>query len=131
MEGRMTYLNTDLDLVSKHDLTALATFFESRGMWLLPVTHGNDGLWYATFEMHTDDTEPEPHIAAMLSVAESLKEPYHTTWTNCASREFNIGYGCGNEPWAFNQRLSSELLGRIAAINADLRITLYPDRANR
>ena len=31
-------------------------------------------------------------------------------------------------PWAFNQGLSSGLLGRVAAVGASLRITLYPSR---
>jgi hypothetical protein len=39
---------------------------------------------------------------------------------------FNIGYDCGAEPWAFNQGLTAELLGRMAATGASLRITLYP-----
>ena len=46
----------------------------------------------------------------------------------CTTREFNLGYDCGAEPWAFNQGLSSELLGRIAAVGASLRLTIYPDR---
>ena len=43
-------------------------------------------------------------------------------------REFNIGYDCGEEPWAFNQGLSAETLRRVAAVKASLRWTLYPDR---
>jgi hypothetical protein len=46
----------------------------------------------------------------------------------CSRREFNIGYDCGREPWAFNQVLSAQLLSRIAAARASLRVTLYPDR---
>ncbi len=43
-------------------------------------------------------------------------------------REFNIGYDCGAEPWAFNQGLSAHLLGRMATAGASLRVTIYPDR---
>jgi hypothetical protein len=64
----------------------------------------------------------------MLAIVESLNEPIRSLWDRCTRREFNIGYDCGAEPWAFNQGLSTALLGRLAAAGASLRITLYPDR---
>jgi len=62
----------------------------------------------------------------MMVVIESLGEPLRTVWSGYSRREFNIGYDCGSKPWAFNQGLSSQLLGRMAAVGASLRITLYP-----
>ncbi len=133
MDDTICYLNTDLDLTSPDDLTALAAFFEARGMWPLHCDHGGDGLWYATFEVNdpspcgADPSHvPENTIAAMLSVVESLPEPLKRIWEACTRRQFDIGYDCGSKPWAFNQGLSGELLGRIAAVGASLRITLYP-----
>jgi hypothetical protein len=73
-------------------------------------------------------TEPEQNIAALVTIAESLGETDRSVWQRCSLREFNIGYNCGVEPWAFNQGLSCDLLGRMAAVSASLRITLYPDR---
>jgi len=95
----------------------------------LHVTHRDDGLWHAIFETQEQHTEPEPNIAAMVAVAESLEEPHRSMWSSCTRREFNIGYDCGAGPSAFEQGLSSGLLGRIAAVGASLRVTLYPDRA--
>ena len=128
MDGTICYLNTDLDLTSSDDLTALSAFFESRGVFPLHVTHGDEGLWYATFETQDQHTEPEPNITAIVAVAESLGEAHRPVWLGCTRREFNIGYDCGTEPWAFNQGLSCGLLGRVAAVGASLRFTLYPDR---
>jgi hypothetical protein len=121
------YLNTDLDVTSAHDLTALAVVFKSRGLFPLHVDRGDDGLWYATFETEEEHTEPETNIAAMVAAIESLGEPNRSVWLGCTRREFNIGYDCGAEPWAFNQGLTCELLGRVAAVGASLRFTLYPD----
>jgi hypothetical protein len=129
VDGVIGYLNTDLDLTSADDLTALAASFEAGGMLPLHVTRGDDGLWYACFETDEQHTEPEPNIAAMLGVVEVLAPNLRSVWAGCSRREFNIGYDCGPEPWAFNQGLSSELLGRMAAAGASLRWTLYPDRA--
>jgi hypothetical protein len=128
MDGKICYLNTDLDLTSSEDLTGLAAAFDTAGVSPLHVTHGEDGLWYATFETDEQHDQPEPNIAAMVLVAETLQEPLRSVWSGCTRSEFNIGYDCGAEPWAFNQGLSSSLLGRIAAVGASLRITLYPDR---
>ena len=78
--------------------------------------------------MLNEQIEPELNIAALVAVVESLDEQHLSLWRGCTQREFNIGYDCGAEPWAFNQGLSSELLGRMADIGTSLRITLYPDR---
>ncbi len=128
MDGKICYLNTDLDLTSADDLRPLAAAFQSRGVPPLHVTHGEDGFWYAVFETLDQHTEPEPNIAAMVAVAESLDGPHRSVWRRCTQREFNIGYDCGAEPWAFNQGLSSGLIGRMAAVGASLRVTVYPDR---
>ena len=97
----ISYLNTDLDLTSAEDLTALAAAFEGRGVLPLHVTHGADALWYATFETSVQFAEPEPNIGAMLVIVESLARPLRSMWDGCTRREFNIGYDCGDEPWAF------------------------------
>jgi hypothetical protein len=128
VDGTICYLNTNLDLTSSDDLTALAAVFESRGLFPLFVDHAQDSLWYARFETPDQFSEPEPNIAAMVAVAESLGEPHRTVWLGCTRREFNIGYDCGVEPWAFDQGLSCGLLGRLGAIGPSLHFTLYPDR---
>ncbi|HEY2979901.1 MAG TPA: hypothetical protein VGJ22_01865 [Anaerolineales bacterium] len=126
VDDTIRYLNTDLDLTSGDDLTALAAAFEAQVVSPLDVTHGEDGLWYATFETDKQHEQPDPNIAAIRAVIESLAGPLRTVWSGCTRREFNIGYACGSKPWAFNQGLSSQLLGRMAAVGASQRITLYP-----
>ncbi len=128
MDNTIRYLNTDLDLVSLDDLTVLAAIFDSRGVFPLHVGREEDGLCYARIETQDSHREPEQNIAAMVAVVESLEEPHRSVWRQCTTREFNLGYNCGADPWAFNQGLSTDLLGRIAGIDASLRITTYPDR---
>jgi hypothetical protein len=126
MDDTIRYLNTDLDLASAGDLTALAAALETRGVSALHVTRGDDGLWRATFETDEQHAEPESNIAAMIAAVEALAEPTRAAWARCTQREFNIGYDCGGRRSAFTQGLSSELLGRVAAAGASLWITLYP-----
>lgn len=133
MDGQITYCNTDLDLESARDLSALAAEFEARGLDVLHVTHGDDGLWSSIVEANEPWTEPnirepERSIGEMLAVIESLGESLKPIWASCTLREFNMGYDCGDEPWAFNQGLSNALLARIVNVGATLRWTLYPDK---
>jgi hypothetical protein len=125
------YENTDLDLVSSDDLTPLAAAFKSGGVPPLHVTLGEDGRWYTTLETGERYTDPEPNIVAMLRVVEALGRPLGLAWKSCMLREFNIGYTCGREPWAFNHGLSTGILRRMADAGASLRITLYPSRRPR
>jgi hypothetical protein len=130
VDNKITYLNTDLCLQSPHDISRLATFFEERGMKLLSVMPGEDAIWYATIEPDDFYDEPAMSIDVLLTVIESMPEQLQTDWLKCSSREFNIGYDCGDEPWAFNHSISCELLGRMAKTGGTLRITLYPDRTS-
>lgn len=128
MDNTIHYLNTDLDLICEEDLTELANAFEVRGAFPLHVTGGDDGKWYATFETDEQHAEPDPNISRMLTIIESLPEPLRRIWMRCTLRVFDIGYDCGAKPWGFHQSLSTDVLARIAAAGASLRITLYPDR---
>ena len=116
----------DLDLVASVSLDDLAARLESRGVFPLHVTHGDDGLWYSTFETENDHNEPESNLNEMLSAIESLPATAMQTWNDCTKREFNVGYDCGDEPWAFNQGLSNDTLCRMAQCGTTFRVTLYP-----
>ena len=131
VDHTICYLNTDLDLRSGVDLTELIGAFETAGVFSLYGATGEEGDWHASFETQKQHTEPESNIAEMLNVVESLSSPLRAVWDRCELREFNIGYDCGDEPWAFNQGLSPALLGRMSAAGAALRITIYPDRKSR
>ncbi len=118
------YLNTDLDLVCDVDPALLATEMESREL-VAHVTPGDDGLFYVLCE---DDNaaEPEPNIVRLLDAIDALSDDALQLWARCSKREFNVGYDCGDEPWAFNQGLSNAVLRRMADCGASFRITLYP-----
>lgn len=124
---KIQYLNTDLDLSSASDLTPLATALDARGVFPLHVTHCGDE-WYTTFEVSAEEWmgEPELTLRAMLDAIDGLEVEATDLWSGCSKREFNIGYDCGSEPWAFNNGLTNETLKRIADRGASLRITLYP-----
>jgi len=115
-----------LDLVAQQSLKALAAAFEARGVFPLHVDLRDDQLWYSTLETEEQFTQPEPNIVALLTAIEALDPQSRNQWAACATREFYIGYDCGDEPWAFNHGLTAPTLARMAALGISLRITLYP-----
>ena len=129
MDTTIRYLNTDLDLTSPLDLTHLVSVLEAAGVPPLHSASREDGLWYATCETAEQFSAPEPNIAAIVAAVEGLPDQARALWSACTRRELNIGFDCGAKPWAFNTGLSSDLLAKVAAIGASLRITLYPPQA--
>ncbi len=119
------YLNTDLDLVSTSSLDVLCDEMTAQNL-CGHVTHGDDGLRYAMFEDFNAD-EPEPNVVKLLDALDRLSPSATDALRKCHKIEFNIGYGCGDEPWSFNQGLSHDTLRRIVVHGASLRVTLYPD----
>ena len=124
------YLNTDLDLNADFSLSSLARALESKGVFALHAEERDDGLWYATFEIegeHDDELhEPEFTLNTMLNAINELGDDDRSSLKNCSLCEFNIGYDCGDEPWAFNNGITNPTLRRMATLGASLRITLYP-----
>jgi hypothetical protein len=125
------YLNTDLDLVSASDVTEVVAALETRGLYALNVGQWEDGLFHATLETSESYGEPEATIAAMLDAVEAFPEGVRGQWLALQVREFNIGYDCGDRPWAYNQGLTNRTLRRLADAQATLRVTLYPPQARR
>jgi hypothetical protein len=124
---QIRYLNTDLDLVAERDLAPLVSALRARGVLALyDVVTGEDGRRYVTLETDEQHDLPETTIVAMLDAIESLEGEARSLWSQCSLREFNIGYNCGKEPWAFNNGLTNATLLRLARLGASLRITLYP-----
>lgn len=127
---QIRYLNTDLYLVAPLSLTPLTDELEQHRAsgWL---DSGEDGHWYANLNADAEENvEPETDLRAMLAAIESLSASSRVIWEACSVREFDIGYDCGDEPWAFTQRISCETLQRIAALGATLKITIYPHLAD-
>ena len=136
MSTPICYLNTDLVLLAPRDPTQLVAAFGKDGVQALYAPQqGDDGFWHVSFELHTEsdsddpDYNPERMISAILDAIESLDDSCQALWAECSLKEFNIGYDCGTEPWAFNQGLTNQTLLRMAQAGASLRITLYPHRS--
>ena len=123
------YLNTDLDVEVRGGLPILTAAFQAQQrMYEVSAFDAGDGNGRANFESRSIGRDPETAIGEMLDVIEQLDGAALAVWKACTLRDFNIGYGCGDEPWGFHQRLSAALLQRIAAVGASVSVTIYPVR---
>lgn len=129
MKNEIRYINTDLDLWASTDLTPLANALTHTGR-LVPLYVGplSNGTWSARFETADPFEGPDQNINAMLTLVDALDDESRSLWPACSSREFNIGYDCGDEPWGFNQKLSAATIARLAAAGAAVVVTIYPLR---
>src|SRR5689334_720055 len=117
------YLNTDLVVAADMSIDILDKAFKDAGLHALGIfPPGIRGMGYETEEQYD---APEHNIMAFLSIIESLDKTALKIWNMCERREFDIGYRGDTKPRSFIQTLSPELLKRIAAVNAGLKITLY------
>ena len=126
MKHEIRYITTDLQLRAPLDLAPLADELIQRGLLLHFVGPSQNGSWSARFASAAPSPDPDPDIAAMLTTIEALDEPSRSLWAACTSRDFDIGYDCGDTPSAFMQQLSPATLTRIAAVGAGIVITIYP-----
>lgn len=123
---KITYLTTDLFLIAPLSLKPLADELEQNNVGGMSEPTP-DGHWYANLNAEVDDNvEPETDLRVMLAALETLSAASRMIWEACSVREFDIGYDCGDEPWAFTQRISPETLRRIGALGGTLKITIYP-----
>lgn len=121
------YCNTDLDLTARFDLTPLSDAFAALDVFSLGIHQHEPGIWSASFETGAFG-DPEPNIAALLDAIELLDPDSRGLWAQCSTREFNLGYECGDTPWPFQQGVSSNILARMAKLGLSFRITLYPPK---
>ena len=119
------YLNTDLELKAPFDLNPLAAALEDCGMFSLQIRQEDDGGWSATLQTAVDHFEPEVSVRAMLDILETLDDTPRQAWLSCSLREFDVGFGCGGEPFSLDYGLSHDVVQRVAGVGAGLRITLY------
>lgn len=125
MQQANRYLNTDLDLRSRVDLSELVLELDAAGVTALspPVRDGE--FWCVSCECSEQHATPELSIRSMLEVVERLSDRSRALWSQCVARDFNIGYECDDSHGSVRDVLPPELLRRLAIVEAAVVITVY------
>jgi hypothetical protein len=119
------YLNTDLDIESKSDLSRIVQEF---GDDVIVLYHGERrGYQHGSFEIDSGGTSAgaDEVINAFCNLVENLPEEVREIWEGCCSKVFDVGYESGSSPRNFRSELRASTIQRVAAIGAGIVITIY------
>ena len=126
-----SFLNLDVELESPADLAAIA---EHLGRRVFVLFCGEtDGGFRLSVEPVVDgglSRDPLACTAHMLAEIEALQLVHADLWQSCSSRVFDFGFDGGLEQDAIHTNIPADYLARMAKLGIQLRITVYPYRAN-
>lgn len=121
------YLNTDLEIESKSDLSKIVEHF---GDDVLVHHHGEiRGYQHASFSIAGGSTDADATINLFCELVESLPTEVREIWDGCSARVFDLGYECGASPQSFQSQIRASTIQRVANISASVAITMYPETA--
>lgn len=117
------FLNVDFDVESRHPLGDLTALFDVVGLFQVNA-YRRGGLWCAGFEMARTYSTAERTIAAMLNAIANGARRARNELRRCTSGSVNVGYEASGD--RFEDRLSSGIVRRLAILDIDVEITMYP-----
>ena len=119
------YLNTDLDIESKSDLSRIVEEF---GEDVIVLHHEERrGYQHASFEISGNGTDADGVINSFCRLVEQMPEEVREIWDGCVSRVFDIGYESGSMPQNFRSEIRASTIQRVAEVGASVVITIYPE----
>ena len=120
------YLNTDLEIESKSDLSKIVEHF---GEDVLVHNHGEiSGYQHASLSIAGGSTDANGTISYFCDLIESLPNEVREIWDGCCSRVFDVGYECGSSPQNFRSEIRASTIARVGKIGASIAITIYPEQ---
>jgi hypothetical protein len=124
VEGRVHFLNVDVDLAGAFDRVALLNGF---GSAIDILRDGEDGCGRSvvSFELSTANPALPGVISALIALVLGLPEDARGAWDRADHRIFNIGIQAGLAPHSTEWTLSPELMAALVGIKANVTLTVY------
>ncbi|MFY8275473.1 hypothetical protein AAEU32_15225 [Pseudoalteromonas sp. SSDWG2] len=118
------FLNVDLELESKHDISALVADLDKSAV----VLHydKDETRQLARIETKGESGSPDKAINELCELIESCSKAGLKQWLSCSRRTFDLGFNSGQSPKCFNEAIHADTLLRISAIGAGIEVTIYP-----
>jgi hypothetical protein len=121
------FLNCDLELDSRQDLSALGTHLSDRVLILYSGLVQED--WHRlALEPLGDDLDADGCIQQLCGFLLELPPDLRRLWRSCHSRVFDLGFEGGAHPLPYVTDLRPASLKALADLDARLRVTFYPQR---
>ena len=126
------YLNTDLCLTSRTDLTPIARAWTRKTTLLHCGRHGRS--WLASFEARGSGEPgrrtPAQDITRLLRVIGTLPGALAKLWAGCTSRQMHIGWQASSDRPEGAFEIEAPLLLALARQQVVLAVTIYPSSEN-
>ncbi|AUM14731.1 hypothetical protein [Ketobacter alkanivorans] len=120
---RTSFINVDLELYSKEDLSSIASELKGR---IYPLTNEYvDDVYNLAFECSMNDQEPSVVLEKFLALLDQLSDESALLLASCDKKMFDIGYDSGDDGFVSNN-ISNELLRKVTALGFDIKVTVYP-----
>jgi len=120
------FLNVDLDLESKHDLTPL---IENFGENVSIMNHEQGEANKAFFELGSMVDSPDRLVLEYGSLVDHLPEQPRLLWDSCSKRVLDLGFECEDQvtgaPISLTEILSIESTKLLSRLNIIIVITIY------
>ena len=124
------FLNLDLEIESRSDLSALA---QHMGEQVLVLFNGATERGFRLALEPIIETalsrNPQACLNHFVTLLRSLPVELTAIWNDCTSRVFDYGFDGGFESPPQNTTICANSLLQIANLGADVRITIYPFQA--
>lgn len=126
------FVNADLEITSNADLEVIKAAFARYGHRFADMYCGRTGpdRYLASFEVHPDDGRDDQtaqeKIHAFCDAILEFEGASHDLWNHALKRVIDLGYETDDHCKPFKDTLSVDTLQRMASLNIDLAITLYP-----
>ena len=121
-----SFINVDLELRSSEDLTPLEAYF-GRRVFLLHCAETDDGFLLAAEPVIGGELCADPLLCIdhLLALIESLPPHLRGLWDRCSARRLSYGFDGGIDGKPFSTVIDTTRVARIAAIGAEIELTLY------
>jgi hypothetical protein len=118
------YLNVDLEIESKSDLSKIVEEFGDD----VSVLYCGEmrGYQHASFEISANIADADETINHFCLLVEGLPKDAREVWDACCSRVMDVGFESGTSPQNFRSEIRASTVQRVAAIGASIIITIYP-----
>jgi hypothetical protein len=118
-----TFLNVDLDISSRQDLSSLAEALHPR-LITLHIGRIRSKHW-ARFELRRQPNNPDVAIRRLVTVIEQLPARHLACWNRATTRDFNIGIQAAEQPAHREFSVDPATAVMAGKIGARIVITVY------
>jgi hypothetical protein len=123
---QICFLNVDLDIESKHDISAIIKDFGDK-VFILNDEPYYEGSHNLSVELNDSwcQQDPETLILGYIELIKNFSDDAKDAWNKAHKKAFDLGYECGFQPYSINNQLSASTINAVASVNASIVFTLY------